>query len=98
MGKPRAATAHELMRICREVQGRFEEVDIPLMIVHGSDDVVCDPACVEELYQRATSKDKTLKIYPGMWHQLVGEPQENVELVFGDILDWLKSRSLECTK
>lgn len=96
MGRPSAATAHELMRICREVQGRSEEVDIPLLIVHGGDDVVCDPACVEELYQRASSKDKTLKIYPGMWHQLVGEPEENVELVFGDVLDWLKSRALGC--
>uniref|UniRef100_A0A803LFM4 Serine aminopeptidase S33 domain-containing protein n=1 Tax=Chenopodium quinoa TaxID=63459 RepID=A0A803LFM4_CHEQI len=94
MGKPRAATAYELMRICREVQGRFEEVDIPLLIIHGGDDVVCDPACVEEFHQRASSKDKTLKIYPGMWHQLVGEPEENVELVFGDALDWLKSRAL----
>ncbi|XP_010679109.2 caffeoylshikimate esterase [Beta vulgaris subsp. vulgaris] len=96
MGRPRAATAHELMRICREVQERFEEVDVPLFIVHGRDDVVCDPACVEELYQRASSKDKTLKIYPGMWHQLVGEPEENVELVFGDILDWLKAKALDC--
>lgn len=94
LGRPRAATAYELMRICREVQGRFEEIDIPFLIVHGGDDVVCDPACVEELYRRASSKDKTLKIYPGMWHQLVGEPDENVELVFGDIVEWLRTRAL----
>ncbi|KAL2934546.1 Caffeoylshikimate esterase [Bienertia sinuspersici] len=94
MGKPRAATAHELMRICKDLQERFEEIEVPLLIVHGGDDVVCDPACVEELYQRASSKDKTLKIYPGMWHQLVGEPEENVELVFGDVLEWLKTRAL----
>ncbi|MCI03325.1 caffeoylshikimate esterase-like, partial [Trifolium medium] len=55
--------------------------------------VVCDPACVEELYSRAGSKDKTLKIYDGMWHQLVGESEENVELVFGDILEWLTKRA-----
>lgn len=91
--RPRAATAMELMRVCREVQGRFEEVDLPLLIVHGGDDVVCDPACVEELYRRASSKDKTLKIYPGMWHQMVGEPEENVEQVFNDILNWLRSRA-----
>ncbi|KNA05530.1 hypothetical protein SOVF_189520 [Spinacia oleracea] len=96
MGKPRAATALELVRICREIQGRLEEIDVPLMIVHGGDDVVCDPACVEELYTRASSKDKTLKVYPGMWHQLVGESEDDVELVFGDVLDWLKSRALGC--
>jgi alpha-beta hydrolase superfamily lysophospholipase len=92
VARPRAATALELLRICSELQGRFEEVEVPLLIVHGGDDVICDPACVEELYGRAASKDKTLKIYPGMWHQLIGEPDENVELVFGDMLEWLRSR------
>lgn len=66
---------------------------MPFLVVHGGDDVVCDPACVEELYRRSSSKDKTLKIYPGMVHQLVGEPDENVELVFGDIIDWLRTRA-----
>ncbi|KAL0538570.1 hypothetical protein IC582_022718 [Cucumis melo] len=92
VARPRAATAQELMRVCRELQERFEEVEVPLLISHGGDDVICDPACVEELYRRAASKDKTLKIYPGMWHQLIGEPKENVELVFGDMVEWLRSR------
>ncbi|KAG6508056.1 caffeoylshikimate esterase-like [Zingiber officinale] len=91
---PRAATALELLRVCREVQGRFEEVTIPMLIVHGEADVVCDPACVEELHRRAASKDKTLRIYPGMWHQLVGEDDESVEQVFNEIIEWLRARSL----
>lgn len=93
VARPRAATAQELMRVCRELQERFDEVEVPLLIAHGGGDVVCDPACVEELYRRAASKDKTLKIYPGMWHQLIGEPKENVELVFGDMVEWLRSRA-----
>ena len=92
--RPRAATAKELLRVCREVQGRFEEVSLPLLIVHGGEDVVCDPACVEELYKKARSEDKTIRVYPGMWHQLVGEPEENVELVFGEIVEWLRTRAL----
>ncbi|XVF83224.1 hypothetical protein PTKIN_Ptkin16aG0117000 [Pterospermum kingtungense] len=93
MARPRAATAYELLRICNDLQGRFEEVDVPLLIVHGGDDVVCDPACVEELYKRAASVDKTLRIHPGMWHLLVGEPEESVELVFEEMVEWLKSRA-----
>lgn len=91
--RPRAATAYELIRVCKDLQGRFEEVEVPLLIVHGGDDVVCDPACVEELNRRASSLDKTIKIYPGMWHQMVGEPEESVDLVFGDVVEWLKSRA-----
>ncbi|KAL5998371.1 hypothetical protein ACLOJK_009311 [Asimina triloba] len=91
--RPRAATALELLRVCREVQQKFEELELPLLIVHGGEDIVCDPACVEELHRRASSKDKTLRIYPGMWHQLVGEPEESVEQVFGEIVEWLRARA-----
>ncbi|KAL1820265.1 hypothetical protein ACET3Z_015134 [Daucus carota] len=93
MARPRAATAQELLRVCRELQGRFEEIDVPLLIVHGGDDVVCDPACVEELYRRAASKDKTIKIYPGLLHQMIGEEEKDVETVFGDVVEWLKERA-----
>ncbi|KAF5729502.1 caffeoylshikimate esterase-like [Tripterygium wilfordii] len=98
LGRPRASTTRELLRVCKELQGRFEEVDVPLLIVHGGDDVVCDPGSVEELHRRAASKDKTLRVYPGMWHQLVGEPDESVELVFGGIVEWLQERAERATK
>lgn len=28
-----------------------------------------------------------------MWHQLVGESDEDVERVFGDIVEWLRTRA-----
>lgn len=96
--RPRAATALELIRVCRDLQGKFEEVEVPLLICHGREDIVCDPACVEDLYRRASSVHKTLKIYPGMWHQLVGEPEESVELVFGDMVEWLRARAISACK
>ncbi|KAK9283106.1 hypothetical protein L1049_011337 [Liquidambar formosana] len=96
-GRPRAGTALELLRVCKELQGRFEEVDVAFLIVHGAEDVVCDPASVEDLHRRAASKDKTLRIYPGMWHQLVGEPEENVNLVFGEVAEWLRTRAQRAT-
>lgn len=91
--RPRAATAQELVRLCRELQGKFGEVDIPFLIVHGGDDIVCDPTCAEELYRSAASKDKTLRVYPGMWHQLVGEAEEDVDRVFGEVVNWLLTRA-----
>jgi hypothetical protein len=36
---PRAATTLELLRVCRELLGRFEEVELPLLAVHGGDDM-----------------------------------------------------------
>ncbi|KMZ58223.1 Alpha/beta-Hydrolases superfamily protein [Zostera marina] len=91
-GSPRTATAYEMLRLCKEVQKRCGDVVLPLLILHGGDDGVCDPASAEKLHRRVGSEDKTMKIYPGMWHQLVGENDDDVDLVFGDILDWLLLR------
>eukprot|EP00252_Welwitschia_mirabilis_P024681 TRINITY_DN7394_c0_g2_i1.p1 TRINITY_DN7394_c0_g2~~TRINITY_DN7394_c0_g2_i1.p1 ORF type:complete len:328 (-),score=-26.38 TRINITY_DN7394_c0_g2_i1:57-1040(-) len=90
---PRAATARELVRVCDELQGRFADVTMPLLIIHGAEDVICDPAFARKLYDEAGSSDKTIHVYEGMWHQLVGEPPENVQRVFSDVFDWLLQRA-----
>lgn len=47
-----------------------------------------------ELFKVASSTDKTIKLYPGMWHALLcGEPLENTEIVFADIIRWLEERT-----
>ncbi|KDP34930.1 hypothetical protein JCGZ_09218 [Jatropha curcas] len=90
-GKPPAATALELLRVCEFIRNHCHELDVPLLIVHGGDDMVCDFDSARFVYESATSKDKTLKIFPGMWHVLIGEPKENVQVVFDTILSWLEN-------
>ncbi|KAF2295947.1 hypothetical protein GH714_035291 [Hevea brasiliensis] len=61
---------------------------------HGEDDKVTDKSVSKQLYDVASSTDKTIKLYPGMWHGLLyGEPIENIEVVFKDIIDWLEERA-----
>jgi alpha-beta hydrolase superfamily lysophospholipase len=62
-------------------------VELPLLAVHNGDDTICDPVCIKELIRRAGSNDKTLRVYIGMWHRNVGEPKENIEKVFGEIIN-----------
>ncbi|KAJ7287891.1 hypothetical protein O6H91_14G040800 [Diphasiastrum complanatum] len=92
-GKPRAGTALEFLRVVKEIDERLPEVTIPFLIVHGELDVVTDPDGCKALYARASSTDKTMHIYEGMWHQLVGEPPENMEKVFGEIYKWLEDHA-----
>ncbi|KAF2310773.1 hypothetical protein P3X46_031466 [Hevea brasiliensis] len=88
-GKPPAATALEFLRICEYIKGHCHELEVPLLMVHGEDDMVCDFNSARFVYESAASKDKTMRVFPGMWHVLIGEPKENVELVFGTIFAWL---------
>ncbi|XP_040380221.1 caffeoylshikimate esterase [Oryza brachyantha] len=92
--KPRLKTALELLRTSMDVEDGLSRVSMPFFILHGEADTVTDPEVSRALYERAASADKTIKLYPGMWHGLTaGEPDENVDLVFSDIVAWLDDRS-----
>lgn len=61
--------------------------------MHGEEDRVTDKSVSKLLYDVASSKDKTFKPYPGMWHGLLyGETPENIDTVFSDIIGWLDER------
>ncbi|XP_043700419.1 caffeoylshikimate esterase-like [Telopea speciosissima] len=91
--KPPAATALEFLKVCEKIRKRCHEIEIPLLVLHGEGDLVCDSESARLVYELAESKDKTLKIFPGMWHQLIGETKENVELAFQTIFSWLRDQA-----
>jgi len=92
--KPRLKTGYELLVTSLDMEKRLDEVSLPFLVVHGEDDKVTDPSVSKLLYTSAKSSDKTLKLYPDMWHGLTyGEPPEHIELVFSDIVAWLGKRS-----
>ncbi|KAJ6902030.1 caffeoylshikimate esterase-like [Populus alba x Populus x berolinensis] len=93
-GTPRLNTGHELLRISLDLEQRLEEVSLPFLVLHGEEDKVTDKSVSEKLFSVASSSDKTIKLYPEMWHGLLyGEPVENRDIVFGDIIDWLGNRT-----
>lgn len=92
-GKPPIATALALLRVSEYIKRHCHELEVIMLMVHEEDDVVCDYRSARFVYESAASEDKILKIFPSMWHQLIGEPKENVELVYGFILSWLGDRA-----
>ncbi|CAM0881087.1 unnamed protein product [Alopecurus aequalis] len=92
--KPRLKTALEMLRTSMYVEDSLSQVKLPFLVLHGEADTVTDPEVSRALYERAASTDKAMKLYPGMWHGLTaGEPDENVEAIFSDIIMWLNARS-----
>ena len=59
--------------------------------MHGTEDALPSPAGSEALYRRAGSTDKTLKLYDGLYHEILNEPEKDV--VLEDIASWLDARS-----
>ncbi|KAL0459697.1 UNVERIFIED_CONTAM: Caffeoylshikimate esterase [Sesamum latifolium] len=92
--KPRLKTALEMLRTSMNLEDSLNEVTLPFFVLHGEADIVTDPEVSRALYEQASSSDKTIKLYPGMWHGLTaGEPDGNIEIVFSDIISWLDRRA-----
>ncbi len=90
-GKMPAGLVAAMIRAARIVNERRETIDYPLLIMHGTEDALTRPEGSEALYQRSASTDKTLKLYRGLFHEILNEPEK--DQVLGDIVDWLDARA-----
>ena len=86
-GRLSARLMTELFRYMGMIQSRAVELTLPLLVLHGGADVMTSPQGSQLLYEGAGSPDKTLKIYPQLYHEILNEP-EKAE-VYADILTWL---------
>ncbi|KAL1829517.1 hypothetical protein ACET3Z_007929 [Daucus carota] len=92
-GRSTAASTLQCFRAWRIIEREGRELKLPMLIVHGGHDEVCDPVFAVNVYESASSADKSLKIFEGMWHMLIGEPNESVERVFQTIVSWIAERA-----
>ncbi|XP_027366086.1 caffeoylshikimate esterase-like isoform X4 [Abrus precatorius] len=94
--KPRLKTAMEMLRVSTNIGDHLHEVTLPFLLLQGEKDIVTDPAVSKALYEQASSTDKTIKLYDGMCHGIAtGESDENIAIVFSDIITWLDERATE---
>jgi acylglycerol lipase len=70
-----ARTAKELLHAIDEIDHHMEDVAVPLLLLHGEADRVTTPSGSKELYARASSTDKTIHVYQGLFHDLLHEPE-----------------------
>jgi acylglycerol lipase len=90
-GRMRAGTAAALIRAVHTVASRMNRITVPLLLLHGTADKLTDPDGSRELYKRANSRDKTLKLYGGFYHEVFNEPEK--EQVLNDVVQWLHERA-----
>jgi acylglycerol lipase len=89
-GKITAGLGIELLWQARLLEKGLSKVTAPILVLHGQEDRVCQPIAAAILNRKASSLDKNIKIYPGLLHEILNEPER--ERVFADISDWLDGR------
>jgi alpha-beta hydrolase superfamily lysophospholipase len=85
-----AMTIAALARADERLHDSFGAITLPLLILHGTEDhaTVCHGS--EYFHAHAGSADKTLKLYEGHYHDLLGDIGK--EEVMADILGWVDAR------
>ncbi|WNZ48407.1 alpha/beta hydrolase [Leptolyngbya boryana CZ1] len=83
-----ARLATEYFSTVRWIYRHAAELNIPLLIMHGSSDHVTLPEGSRLFFQQVIFPDKEHREYPGNYHDLYMDA--DCELVFSDLKDWLK--------
>jgi alpha-beta hydrolase superfamily lysophospholipase len=80
-------TVAEMVRADERLKRDFKLFTLPLLIIHGTKDTVTRPEGSQEFYSNAGSKDKTLKLYEGYFHDPLSDIGK--EVVMADIRAWI---------
>ena len=88
-GKITARLSSEMLRAMNRVTAEVGTLSLPMIILQGKADKIVDPAGSQMLFDKSSSKDKTLKMYAGLYHEVFNEPER--EQVLKDVEDWLEA-------
>jgi acylglycerol lipase len=83
-----AKTVAELIRADERLRTEFPRIKLPLLILHGTSDKAAKADGSRFFNKTAGSKDKTLKLYDGAYHDLLNDFGK--ETVVTDILGWIE--------
>jgi len=86
------STARLIVELTAAMQAGLAEaptIELPLLLMHGEADKLTSPSGSQALYERVRSTDKTLRLYPGLYHEIFNEPER--DQVLGEMSAWLEA-------
>jgi alpha-beta hydrolase superfamily lysophospholipase len=89
-GKTSARMVRELFAGMKTLREGASAITLPLLVLHGGADVMTSPDGSRYLHQNSSSTDKTLTIYPGLYHEILNEPER--QKVLDQIYSWCEQR------
>ncbi|XP_027556697.1 monoglyceride lipase isoform X2 [Neopelma chrysocephalum] len=79
----------QLMNAIARIERALPKLTLPILVLHGSSDKLCDIRGSYLLMDTVQSQDKTLKVYEEAYHALHKELPEVSTSVFTEILTWI---------
>lgn len=85
-GKIGARLGKEFMDAMAAAQAGAPRITLPMLLQHGEKDRLAAVAGSQYLFDHVGSADKTLKIYPGLFHEIYNEAEQAA--VLDDLVGW----------
>ncbi len=85
-----ARTLAELLGAMKSLPGRVAALREPVLVLQGTGDRLVMHADVKPVFETLGSTDKTVKVYRGLYHEVLNEPER--AQVFADLDAWLDAR------
>lgn len=91
---PKASTllGHSLFNVHRDIYQAAPAIQIPVYLMHGTADRLTDPEATQKFYELLGSTDKTLRLYPGLYHETMNERVEDRQRVLDELKTWVLAR------
>lgn len=89
-GKISARLVVELFAAIGELEARRSELTLPVLVLHGEGDVMTPASGSLAFHAGVGSEDRTLRLYPGLYHEIFNEPER--QQVLDDLVNWLDAR------
>lgn len=75
----------------QEVRDRLPELTLPLLVMHGSGDLLVSPQALKDVVSLAASNDLTAILWPDLWHEIFNEPEK--DRVISALREWISART-----
>jgi len=86
-GKIPVRTVAEMARSAEQIQEKLGSLRLPVLLLHGTGDRLVAASASRLIHDRASSPDKTLRLYDGLYHEVLNEPER--EQVLAEVSGWL---------
>jgi acylglycerol lipase len=72
------------------VRASLGELTLPLLVMHGSADLLVSPQALRDVVMSVSSQDLTARLWPGLWHEIFNEPRQAA--VLAELTRWVTDR------
>ena len=88
-GKVPARTLGEIIKLVEWLPAALSVLTLPMLVMHGAADKLAGVSGSEMLIARTGSTDKTLKVYPELYHEIFNELPPDRARVLANLSEWI---------